>query len=61
MNVDFNRFSPHTCILTDFIKDFNLYSCGDTDMISVLYNDVISACIAASDHIPTSTRGGQKG
>ena len=28
------------------------------DMISVLYNDVISACIAASDHIPTTTWGG---
>ena len=31
-----------------------------TDMISVLYNDINSACIAASDHIPTTTIGGPK-
>ena len=31
-----------------------------TDMISVLYNDVISAYITASDHIPTTTRVAKK-
>ena len=36
MNVDFNRSSPHTRILTDFIEDFNLHSCGDLPIASVL-------------------------
>ena len=31
-----------------------------TDMISVLHNDVISACIAASDHIYQLQLGGPK-
>ena len=29
-------------------------------MISELYNTVISSCITASDHIPTTTRGTEK-
>ena len=37
MNVDFNRSSPHTRTLTDFIKDFNLYECGDLPIVSIPY------------------------
>ena len=29
MNVDFSRSSPNTCVLSDFITDFNLYTCID--------------------------------
>ena len=36
MNVDFNRSSPHTRILTDFIEDFNLYTC--TDLPKPMFN-----------------------
>ena len=37
LNVDFNRFSPHTRIFTDFIEDFNLYACSDLPIASVPY------------------------
>ena len=36
MNVDFNRSSPHTRILDDFIEDFNLYTC--TDLLYAMFN-----------------------
>ena len=47
MNVNFNRSSPHTRILTDFIEDFNLYTCTDLPNANVQYtyinpNDVTS-------------------
>ena len=47
MNVDFNRSSPHTRILTDFREDFNLYTCTDLPNANVQYtyinhNDVTS-------------------
>ena len=29
MNVDFSRSSPNTRVLSDFITDFNLYTCID--------------------------------
>ena len=29
MNVDFSRSRPNTCVLSDFITDFNLYTCID--------------------------------
>ena len=47
MNVDFNRSSLHTCILTDFIEDFNLYSCGDLPIASVPYNYTSSTNITS--------------
>ena len=52
--------------LDDLLNKIDLLRCSDincmhhTDMISVLYNDIISACIAASDHMPTTTRGAKK-
>ena len=47
MNVDFNRSSPHTRILDDFIEDFNLYTCTGLPNANVQYtyinpNDVTS-------------------
>ena len=37
MNVDFNKSSPHTRILTDFIKDLNMYTCSDLPNANVQY------------------------
>ena len=37
MNVDFNKSSPHTRILTDFIKDLNIYTCTDSPNANVQY------------------------
>ena len=51
MNVDFNRSSLHTRILTDFIEDFNLYSCGDLPIASVPYTYTSSTNITSKiDH-----------
>ena len=51
MNVDFNRSSPHTCILTDFIEDFDLYSCGDLPIACVPYTYTSSTNITSKiDH-----------
>ena len=55
MNVDFNRSSPHTRILTDFIEDFNLYSCGDLPIASVPYTYTSSTNITSKiDHFIVS-------
>ena len=40
MNVDFNRSSPHTRILTDFIDDLNLYTCTDLPNSNVQYTNL---------------------
>ena len=37
MNVDFNKSSPHTRILTNFIEDFTLYACTDLPNANVQY------------------------
>ena len=44
----------------DLLRYSDINCMHHTDMISVLYNDINSACIAASDHIPTTTIGGPK-
>ena len=53
MNVDFSRSSLHTRFLTDFIEDFNLYSCAccDLPIASVPYTYTSSTNITSKiDH-----------
>ena len=53
-------------LLSKIQVDDEMLHCRDVncthhnDMISELYNTVISSCITASDHIPTTTRGTKK-
>ena len=41
MNVDFSRSSPNTCVLSDFVTDFNLYTCIDLPNTNAPYNFII--------------------
>ena len=49
MNVDFSRSSPNTRVLSDFITDFNLYTCIDLPNANAPYTFMISPmrCMSA--------------
>ena len=44
MNVDFSRHTYNTRILSDFIDDFNLYTCTDLPcaMVPHTYLDIVT-------------------